>query len=97
MTAQTYIPQKEETWHISALFDTETNNVFTRHTDPFKKEWVAKILDKVTLGDDLTDEEWAITRSAVEEFTDCFALAMSKVNIIPGVKHQLKIPEGMTF
>jgi hypothetical protein len=33
----------------------------------------------------------------VKEFADCFALAMSEVNAVPGVSHQLKIPEGMTF
>lgn len=51
----------------------------------------------MTLGDDFTDEQWEITRSVVEEYADCFALAMSKVNAIPGISYQLKIPEGTTF
>lgn len=51
---------------------TEADSIFTQHTDPFRKECVAKILDKMTLGDDLTDEQQKITRSVVKEFADCF-------------------------
>ena len=82
--------------HINSV-GTEADSIFTQHTNPFKKERVAKILDEMTLGDDLTDEQQEITRSVVKEFADCFALAMSEVNAIPGISHQLKIPEGMTF
>ena len=82
--------------HINSV-GTEANSIFTRHTNPFKKERVAKILDEMALGDDLTDEQWEVTRSVMKEFADCFALAMSEVNAVPGVSHQLKIPEGMTF
>ena len=54
-------------------------------------------MDEVTLGDDLTDEQQEMAKAVVREFADCFVLAISKVNTVPGVSHQLKIPEGMTF
>ncbi|KAF8223057.1 hypothetical protein L208DRAFT_1318980 [Tricholoma matsutake] len=54
-------------------------------------------LNEITLGDNLTDKQQEMTRSVIEEFADRFVLAMSKVNTVLGVSHQLKIPEGMTF
>ena len=49
------------------------------------------------LGDDLTDEQREMAKAVVREFANCFVLAMSEVNAVPGVSHQLKIPEGMMF
>jgi hypothetical protein len=94
--ANPYNSERKSLAQINSV-NTETSNVFTQHTDPFKKEQVTRILDEVMLGDDLMDKQWAVTRSIVEEFADCFALAMSEVNTVPGVSHQLRIPEGTTF
>ena len=79
------------------IVSTEANNIFTWHTDPFKTECITRILNKVTIGDDLTDEQWELTKAVIREFTDCFTLAMSEVNTIPSVSHQLKISPSTTF
>jgi hypothetical protein len=79
------------------MVNTGMDNIFTHHTDPFKMEHITQILSEVTLGDDLTDEQWEKTKAVVKEFTDCFALAMSEVNPVPGVSHKLKILADARF
>lgn len=37
------------------------------------------------------------TRGEVTWFADCFALSLSKVNLIAGAVHKLNVPEGATF
>ncbi|TFK16869.1 hypothetical protein FA15DRAFT_606227, partial [Coprinopsis marcescibilis] len=36
-------------------------------------------------------------RKLVAEFADCFALLLSKVNVVPGAVHKLDIKEGANF
>ena len=91
-----YTLEREHLVQIN-MVNTRTNNIFTQHTDPFKAERITRIMSEVTLGDDLTDEQREMTKAIVEEFVDCFTLAMSEVNPVPGVSHQLKVPAGAKF
>ena len=34
-------------------------SILTRGTDPWKPEWVARILKEITIGWDITNTEWA--------------------------------------
>jgi hypothetical protein len=72
-------------------------NIFTRKTEPFNPKRVAAILDDITIGTDLTEEQRKEVRTLIAEFADCFALSMSEVLPVPGANHQLNIPEGTTF
>jgi hypothetical protein len=38
-----------------------------------------------------------MAKAVVTEFADCFTLAISEVNTVPGISHKLKIPKGATF
>lgn len=91
-----YILESEHLAQIN-MVNTGMDSIFTQHTDPFKTERVAQILSEVTLGNDLMDEQQEITKAVVKKFADCFALAMSEVNPIPGVSHQLKILADARF
>jgi RNase H-like domain found in reverse transcriptase len=71
--------------------------IFTCHTDPFKPERVAKILAEVQIGSDITPEQRRDVLDLVERFADCFALAISEVNTVPGAIHKLDIPTDATF
>ena len=73
------------------------SNVYTRHTDPFKPEHVARITSEVTIGPDTTPDERREVENLITEFTDCFALAMSEVNTVPGAVHKLNIPPETKF
>ena len=73
------------------------SNVYTRHTDPFKPERVARITSEVTIGPDTTPDERREVENLIAEFADCFALAMSEVNTVPGAVHKLNIPPETKF
>ncbi|KAG6863377.1 hypothetical protein C0991_006358, partial [Blastosporella zonata] len=71
--------------------------IFSRQTDPFRKERVAEILRLVKRGDDLTlDQNEAVTR-LIEQWADIFALSVSKVLPVKGAVHTLDIPSNATF
>ena len=72
-------------------------NLFTRKDNPHKAERVARILQEVTIGPDVTQEQRQMVLEVIEEYADCFALSMQEVNTIPGAVHKLNIPEGATF
>jgi hypothetical protein len=76
---------------------TDNKTIYTRHTDPFKPDRVAKILAEVNIGPDVTPAQHRETLDLVREFADCFALAISEVNTVPGAVHKLDIPENATF
>jgi hypothetical protein len=42
-------------------------------------------------------EERRKVKDLIAEFADCFALAMSEVNTVPGAVHKLNIPPGTKF
>jgi hypothetical protein len=71
--------------------------VFTRRSDPFKAERVDAVLSELTIGDDLTKEQWASIENLLCEFTDCFALSMSEVTVVAGATHKLNVADGTKF
>ncbi|TFK58739.1 hypothetical protein BDN72DRAFT_781679, partial [Pluteus cervinus] len=75
----------------------DNDNLFTRHTKPFKPARVAEVLRLVKIGNDLTDEERVQVIGLVTEFADVFALSVSEVRNVEGAVHKLLIPEGSTF
>jgi hypothetical protein len=76
---------------------TTGNNIYTRHTDPFKPERIKQILSEVSIGPDTTFEERCEVENLIAEFADCFTLAMSEVNTVLGAVHKLNIPPGTKF
>jgi len=71
--------------------------IFMRHTEPFLPACVAKILELIQIGEDITVAEREEVSRLIAEFADCFALSLSKVNLIPRAVHKLKVPEDSTF
>ena len=85
---------------LSAHKVSETSSedtVFTRHTKPFLPACVAKILELVQIGEDITAAECEEVGRLIAEFADCFALLLSEVNLIPGAVHKLNLPENAMF
>ncbi|KAJ7708004.1 hypothetical protein B0H16DRAFT_1227847, partial [Mycena metata] len=70
---------------------------YTRATDPFNSERVAKILENVQIGTDLSDREREIVREFLGGFADIFALTVGEVNIVPGAMYAPKIPPEARF
>lgn len=68
--------------------------VLTREHNPYKKERVMRIIQEVTVGPDIMDEQRQTVHSLLEEYADCFTLSIKEVNAIPGAVHKLNIPEG---
>ena len=77
--------------------DPDPNSVLTRETDPYKPERVNKIIQEVTIGPDVTEDQRKTIQEILGEYADCFALSIKEVNAIPGATHRLNIPEGSTF
>ena len=75
----------------------EQDPVLTREHDPYKPERVARILQEVTIGPDVTEDQRTTIHELLKEYADCFALSIKEVNAIPGAVHKLNIPEGATF
>ncbi|KAJ6459055.1 hypothetical protein C8R45DRAFT_843592, partial [Mycena sanguinolenta] len=85
--------------HPRVLFlnPTPTDTVYTRATDPFNPERVAKILELVRIGSDLTEEQKGIVRSFVTEHADVFALSAGEVCVAEGAEYAPRIPADATF
>jgi hypothetical protein len=84
--------QLSNTNDVHHVTTADTNgNIYTRYTDPFKQEHVTQVLSEVTIGPDITPEEHRGVRDLIAGFADCFALAMSEVNTVPGAVHKLNI------
>ena len=71
--------------------------IFTRATDAFKPERVQKILELITIGDDLTESEHEAVKTLIVEFADCFALSVSEVKAVKNGEHRLDIKPGTKF
>jgi len=71
--------------------------VFTRLTEPFRPTHITKIMELVQIGSDITAAQYKEVKWLITDFADCFALSLSKVNLIPGAIHKLNIPEDTTF
>ena len=76
---------------------TEPESALTRESDPYKPERVKRIVQEVTIGPDITDDQCRTVQVLLEEYADCFALSIKEVNAIPGAVHKLNIPENTTF
>ena len=76
---------------------TDLESVLTRETEPHKPERVRRIIQEVTIGSDVTNEQRQSVHDILEEFADCFALSIKEVNVIPHAVHKLNIPNGATF
>ena len=77
--------------------DADSESVLTREHNPYKKERVMRIIQEVTIGPDITNDQRQAVYNLLEEYADCFALSIKEVNAIPGAVHKLNIPEGATF
>jgi hypothetical protein len=55
-------------------------SLFTRKTDPFKKERVEAVVAAIHVGNDLSPEETTIVKELIREYADCFALSMNEVH-----------------
>ncbi|KAG5650810.1 hypothetical protein H0H81_010959 [Sphagnurus paluster] len=64
----------------------------SRNQNPFKAERIAEILRLIRIGPDTTDAQREQIRELISEFADCFALALSEVNAVPGYEHELNVP-----
>ncbi|KAJ6597986.1 hypothetical protein B0H10DRAFT_2231781 [Mycena sp. CBHHK59/15] len=70
----------------------EDASMFTRHTDPFNPARIARILEVVEIGDDITPEERAQVEATIREYADVYVLSVSEVKVIPRAVHYLHIP-----
>jgi len=70
---------------------------FTRTTDLHNPRKVMEILKNVSIGTDLSNEQWDQVRNLLAEFTDCFTLSIREVLPIPGAEHHIHIPPDVTF
>lgn len=82
LTKQTSTILGEEEKHMQV-----DEGIFTRHTDPFKKEHVEAVLSAVTFGLSLTEEQLTKAKELIQAYADCFALAISEVKAVPNAVH----------
>ena len=73
------------------------DNLYTRFTEPRKKERISEILKQVQIGSDLTEDERRKVQEFLVEWADVFALAVSEVRQVDNAVHSLDIPPGATF
>ena len=65
----------------------DNSNIFTRFTDPWKKEQVDKILEQVTIGPDLSEDKRGQVLTFISEWADIFALSVSEVKNVEDAVH----------
>ncbi|KAH7918438.1 hypothetical protein BV22DRAFT_978648, partial [Leucogyrophana mollusca] len=70
---------------------------YTRHTDPFNPKRVAKILDLIRIGEDLTPSQRQQVCNVVRQYADTFAATVREVYPVNFKKFKLSFPEGTTF
>jgi hypothetical protein len=87
----------EEVYDADAYTTDPKESVFTRATDPFNPRRVARIVEAVQIGPDLTDAQRAEVRKLVMEHADIFALAVSEVFPVAGAVYAPKIPLDKKF
>jgi len=73
------------------------DTIYTHQTEPFLPACIAKILELVQIGEDVTDAQCQEVKHLIAEYADCFALSLSEVNLVPSAVHKLNIPENSTF
>jgi hypothetical protein len=72
-------------------------SIFTHFTKLNKPKRVQKILELITIRDDLTTSKRDAVKALIIEFADCFALSVSEVNAVKNGEHKLDIKPGTTF
>ena len=91
----------DETHQVYVMTDgnpkTNPETVLMREKDPQNPEQINKILQEVTIGPDITQEQHQIVQELLKGHADCFALSIKEVNTILGTVHKLNIPDGATF
>ncbi|KAJ6571987.1 hypothetical protein B0H19DRAFT_1255915 [Mycena capillaripes] len=87
----------EDLYNTDAYATNTEESIFTQATEPFNPRRVAKILEAVTIGPDLTDEQRAEVRDIVVEYADIFALGVSEVFPVAGAVYAPKIPMEKKF
>ena len=75
----------------------DNKDIFTRATQPWKKERVDEILKQVKIGPDLSTKEREQVRNLLSEWADVFALSVSEVKQVKDAVHRLDIAPGTTF
>ena len=73
------------------------NNIYTRFTNPRKKERVEEILRLVKIGPDLSEGERSQVQTFISEWADVFALSVNEVKQVNNATHQLDIPPGQNL
>ncbi|KAF8216905.1 hypothetical protein K438DRAFT_1558911 [Mycena galopus ATCC 62051] len=73
------------------------NSIFTHTTDPFNPARVAKILEAVKIGLDLTASQTKEVRRLVTEHADIFTLSVGEVCVADGAEYAPRIPADATF
>lgn len=91
--------EQRETGDVEIMFSEETRdeNIYTRHTKPFKKRRVDEVVKQVRVGKNLTKEEQREVEELIRRYADVFALSMSEVKRVEGTIHKLKIPQETKF
>jgi len=74
-----------------------TANIFTHTSDPFKAACIEEILQQVTISNDLMSREKAQVKALISEFTDVFTLSVSEVTPVEGTVHWLNIEPDTKF
>ena len=67
------------------------NRASPRATSPTSPERVQAILDKIQIGPNLSDKEWAAIVKLIKDFLDIFALTLSEVFPVNFTRHKLNI------
>ena len=67
------------------------DNTSPHITEPFAKDRVEEILQKITIGPDLTKAQHEEIRTLISEYADVFALSLSEVKVIDWYKHHLNV------
>ena len=73
------------------------NRASQRAKDPANLTRVQDILDKISIGPDLTGAQWARVMDLVREYPDIFALSLSEVFPVNFMQHKLKIDPGIAL
>ena len=67
------------------------NRASQRARDPANPERMQAILQKISIGTDITDDEWTTVIDLIKEYPDIFALNLSKVFPVDFTTHKLKL------
>ncbi|KAJ7018380.1 hypothetical protein C8F04DRAFT_977366, partial [Mycena alexandri] len=84
--------------HIVQVGHVSTDDdIYTRGSDPFKRTRVARILELVEIGPDVSDQQRDTIRAFIAEHADIFAISVSEVNAVKGALYSPEIPADATF